>query len=84
MGKPVIAVANNPLKRDYLEGHPLRKYFEVVGNSDELVGLIKEKEGKKNEKDQKDRREKGNTWALGQTAEKLADVYEKLWNSKSA
>ncbi len=80
MGKPVIAVANNPLKEDYLEGHPLRKYFKVVGDAEELAreilhnGLYKGPAFGY----------KGRAFVLGQTAGKLADVYEELWNLKSA
>lgn len=96
LGKRIIAVADNPLKRDYLEGHPLRGYFKVVGSAEKLVGEITDKsykdykdykEREKGEKDQKDEKGEGkagegNTWALGQTAEKLGDEYEELWRIK--
>ena len=78
MRKRIIAVANNPLKRDYLEGHPMRKWFEVAGSSDELIGLITDK-NYKDYKDYKEDREKSRNWALRQTVGKLTDEYLKLW-----
>jgi len=76
MGKRVIAVANNPLKRDYLEGHPLRKYFRVVGSVEELIEETPRLGGESPLR--------AKLWALGQTSGKLVDVYEELWNSKLA
>jgi glycosyltransferase involved in cell wall biosynthesis len=78
MGKKIIAVANNPLKRDYLESHPLRRYFEVAENSNELANVI-------NKGPALPRQGRAlRAWARGQTAERLANVYEELWNSKLA
>ena len=79
MGKPVIAIANNPLKRDYLEGHPMRKYFRVAGNAEELAEELHNGLYKGPAFDYK-----GRAFASGQTAGKLADVYEELWNLKLA
>ncbi|MBI2309999.1 glycosyltransferase family 4 protein [Candidatus Collierbacteria bacterium] len=81
-GKSVIAVANNELKKDYLDGHPLRKYIKVVKNADELIRVIKglykgpalDSQGRA----LKDLRS-AYLWALKQTPEKLADAYESLW-----
>ncbi len=81
MGKPVIAIANNPLKRDYLEGHPMRRGFEVVGSSDELAEIITNK-NYKGYKGYKNNLSKTRAWARGQTAGKLAGEYEELWKLK--
>jgi glycosyltransferase involved in cell wall biosynthesis len=87
IGKPIIAIANSELKEDYLEGHPLRKYIKVVKNAEELVrtirglykGLALDFQGQALN-DLKSAR----VWAMGQTAEKLADVYEELWSIRLA
>ncbi len=76
MGKPIIAIANNPLKEDYLDGHPLRNYIEICKNSGELIGRIASFQPRK------DAILAAQRWALKQTPERLADVYEELWNLK--
>ena len=75
MGKPVIAIANNELKMDYLNCHPLRKWIKVVKNVDELYkGLTLASQGET-------LRGLGaaREWAIKQTPKKLADSYESLW-----
>ena len=75
MGKPIIAIANNELKMDYLNCHPLRKWIKVVKNVDELYkGLTLASQGET-------LRGLGaaREWAIKQTPKKLADSYESLW-----
>ena len=70
MGKPVIAIGNSELKEDYLNCHPLRKWMRVCKNSEELVGRIASLQLRK------DAIRAARDWAVGQTPERLADVYE--------
>jgi glycosyltransferase involved in cell wall biosynthesis len=84
MGKRIVAIANNPLKRDYLEGHPIRKYFEVVGDAEELAHEIIKRShpGIRQGDSFAQNLAKARKWARGQTAERLADEYEELWGIK--
>ncbi len=41
-GKPVLALYNNPLKKDYLLGFPLLKYIAVSDSVDEAVSKIED------------------------------------------
>ncbi|MBI5356151.1 glycosyltransferase family 4 protein [Candidatus Collierbacteria bacterium] len=80
MGKPIIAIANNPLKEDYLNCHPLRKYIKVVKNVEELIKIIRGlNKGLASPQQQGQALKNANRWATRQTAEKLADEYESLW-----
>lgn len=77
MGKPVIAIANNPLKWDYLNCYPMAERIKIVETADQLANLLRSDlailPGKF----------KGQTspalWVMKQTPEKLAELYLKLW-----
>lgn len=76
LGKPVIAITDNPLKKDYLKCHPMAGNFKTVETAEELLNLMRSDltlhpgnfKGRTSKK-----------WALEQTAEKLVELYLKLW-----
>ena len=83
MGKPIIAIANNELKMDYLTTHPLRKWIKVVKNAEELIEEIRGLYKGPTLLQQQDRTLKNaSRWAIRQTPERLADTYESLWGIK--
>lgn len=74
--RPVFAVFDNPLKRDYLQMSPFKKYIHISGNAEDLaskvLSCIEQKES--GEKTQQ-----GYEWARKQTWGKIAETYLKLW-----
>lgn len=75
--REVVAVYDNPVKRDYLLMSPFKKYVTVVRNSQEIERFVVSalKNGLQTEKIKR-----GNAWAKEQTWEKIADNYMRLWN----
>ena len=73
----VFAVYDNPLKEDYLKMSPMADKMIIVGSADEL--LEKVKEHLQQPQKEKELIEKAYQWAKKQTWEKVADLYEKLW-----
>lgn len=73
--RPIISIANNPLKSDYLRTHPLNRCITMTNSSDSLSEAIKTFS---HERAQNEIRY-AQGWALAQTPEKLADLYENLW-----
>jgi len=65
-GVPVIAHYNNAIKKDYLQTAPFAKYIQIFKNP---------KRAKFNFKFVGE----GQRWAKTQTWDKIADMYEKLW-----
>lgn len=68
-GIPVVAHYNNQIKFDYLNLAPFRKYISIFNNPRQAD--LKEAKVKE-----------GQIWARTQTWNKLADIYEKLWQKK--
>lgn len=76
--KLVMSTYDNPLKKDYLEMTPFAPYITVESDPEKLVEQIssflshpQEKEGIV---------EEGYAWVKTQTWERVAKLYEKLWN----
>lgn len=73
--KPIVSIATNPLKRDYLMTHPLASSVSIVSSSEELFNTICCFDVSK-------RRicmTEAQLWAIKQTHRKMADLYERLW-----
>lgn len=78
--KLVVAVYDNPLKKDYLLDSPFAR-FVLTGNngsdiSGELVRTLK------NNTELQKMCDEGFAWAQKQTWEKVVDIYLELWNKK--
>lgn len=67
-GVPVLAHYNNMIKKDYLLMAPFAEFIDVFNNVNEV--RLEYNWGKIS---------KGKEWAKSQTWQKLADIYEKLW-----
>lgn len=80
MKREVIAVYDNPIKKDYLQMSPFKKYISIAKNSDEIAEFVLN--SLENEQENSNKIEKGSVWASNQTWEKIVDVYRKLWNLK--
>lgn len=85
--KPIVAIANNPLKRDYLECHPMRKRIKIAETAEELKSLMRSDLLVGDQTSQADCHGPPEAalamtamkWARKQTPEKLAKLYMKLW-----
>ena len=72
MKKPVFAVYNNKIKKDYLTMTPFKKFISIEKNAEEIaIDLLKEID--------KEKIEEGYEWAIKQTWEKMASDYLRLW-----
>ncbi|OGH09850.1 MAG: hypothetical protein A2152_01845 [Candidatus Levybacteria bacterium RBG_16_35_6] len=70
--KPVFAVYNNKIKKDYLTMTPFKKFISIEKNAEEIaIDLLKEID--------KEKIEEGYEWAIKQTWEKMASDYLRLW-----
>lgn len=76
LARPVISIATNPLKRDYLSTHPLSRYFPICSSTAEVIEHVRRLAVSRS----RERIFAGQNWARKQTPEKLADLYESLWN----
>lgn len=85
IGKPIIAIANNELKMDYLNCHPLRKWIAVARNAEELTRIIRGLYKGPALREQQGRAlrdiENARDWAEKQTSEKLVREYENSWRN---
>jgi glycosyltransferase involved in cell wall biosynthesis len=71
LGKPLVAQYNTPIKKDYLEMHPLAREMVIVSSPEEVAaGYERALKLSRAELD------KAAAWAREQTWEKLADQYE--------
>lgn len=79
--REVIAVYDNPVKRDYLLMSPFKNYINIAKSRDEIAAFVLKsiKNGSNNEKIKA-----GYKWAKEQTWEKVANVYLSLWEKKSS
>ena len=66
--KPVIALYDNPLKKDYLNITPFKKWIETASGPDKLSYKISES-----------RIDSAYKWVQTQTWERLTEIYLKLW-----
>jgi len=78
-GKPVFAVYNNEIKKDYLLKTPFSKFITICKSADELTNELLNY-GKNPNKYNKITR-MGYEWAKTQTWEVMAKKYERLWGS---
>lgn len=69
-GVPVIAHYNNQIKYDYLALAPFAKWIKIVADPDQMAAAII---------DQQQLPAAAMTWAQHQTWQKLAALYEQLW-----
>lgn len=77
LGKAVISVFDNRLKGDYLKMSPYFKYIVVASNSNEVAQTILKVTQSLNSV--KDIVKSGKEWAIGESWEKVADLYLSLW-----
>lgn len=77
--REVVAVYDNPLKRDYLLLSPFRKFIFVARNDEEIANYVMR--SIQNGKDQGSL-EAGYQWAQKQTWEKVVATYLRLWDRK--
>jgi glycosyltransferase involved in cell wall biosynthesis len=73
---PVIAVYDNPLKKDYLEMTPFASYIAIAETVDDVVSVMKEMYLNPNRTQKMI--EAGSRWAEKQTWEAVTSVYLKL------
>lgn len=71
--KPVFAVYNNPLKRDYLKNAPFAKWITIRDSAKSLASEIKHLKRYNKEI------ELGYAWVTGQTWENLTKIYLRLY-----
>lgn len=76
--KMVIAIYDNPIKRDYLLLSPFKKYIKIAKNSEEAAGFVIDDLENKSKDDYIDL---GYRWAIKQTWEKVSESYLKLWKT---
>ncbi len=76
----VFSTFSNPLKKDYLTGHPCSEFFSINSSSDELFASIKSAVQKPTSTEKKLRL--AHQWTTKQTWKKLTDQYLKLWGIK--
>ncbi len=74
---PVIAVYDDPVKRDYLQMAPFADFIFIVRNENEIIQTIKEINLNPNRANKMV--EKGFEWASKQTWEEVVKVYLALW-----
>ncbi|MCL4382645.1 MAG: glycosyltransferase family 4 protein [Patescibacteria group bacterium] len=75
--KPVFAVYNNPLEKDYLGLTPFSRWIISEEDSEKLADKIKQ--SLSNPMIDKKNIEGGFNWAKDQTWEKMTNLYLKLW-----
>lgn len=78
MDKTVVAVYDNPIKKDYLLMSPFKKYVETFGTADEIADFIIKRLKEKN----KTNNDEAVVWAKSQTWEKVTNTYLSLWGLK--
>lgn len=79
LSRPIIAIATNPLKLDYLQTHPMFPYLKVAKTSQQIIEVIK----KFTVSDHRDAIGLAKRWSLAQTPQRLTDLYEKLWTNRT-
>jgi len=78
--RPVIAVYDNPIKKDYLIQTPFRKFIHIAKNSSDVVKQVEHILS--HEDSVKKQTEDGYHWAKSQSWEKVAETYLLLWQHK--
>ncbi len=78
--RPVIAVYDNPLKKDYLELTPFAKFITIVNSDNEIIAIIEKYLA--NPELEKKKVEQGFLWAKDQTWERVSDLYLQLWGKQ--
>lgn len=74
MGKPIIANYQTPIKHDYLDCHPLRANLNISSNPAEIASSFETVLGQLSASSSKINTSQD--WALGQSWNKLAELYE--------
>ena len=72
----VVAVHNDPLKKDYLYMHPESKHMLIAANGKDLA----DKFNSLSQMYENEYVEKAYVWARQQTWAKLADTYQRIWD----
>lgn len=75
--REVVAVYDNPIKRDYLIDSPFNKYVHIAKNSEEIAQIVIN--SLKNPKTGEKMTESGYLWAKKQTWENVTNTYLRLW-----
>lgn len=71
VGKPVVAFYGSPLKQDYLLETPFARWISAASTPRAIAAMLQRR--------LQNPPKAAAIWARGQTWEKLADVYERLW-----
>lgn len=74
--KPVVALYENDVKKDYLKMAPFAKWITISNDAEKVVGVVI-----KNEFNHKDAMQ-AYQWVKTQTWEKIGDIYKNLWTNK--
>ena len=74
--KEVVAVYDNPVKKDYLLMSPFRKYVYVAKNANQVEEQVLKI---LSDKTNKEKLEEGYLWARKNTWESVLDTYLRLW-----
>lgn len=75
----VIAVFDNPVKKDYLKMSPFASYADICSSPDEVAQQVLYY--LKHPQEQRKKVEKAYRWASQQTWEKVVKLYLKLWKA---
>ncbi|MDO8270208.1 MAG: glycosyltransferase family 4 protein [Candidatus Levybacteria bacterium] len=78
--REIVAVYDNPVKKDYLLLSPFKNYVFLAKNAKEIASTVEE--CIENSLYGKERVGKGYNWASKQTWEVVADAYLRLWMEK--
>ncbi len=77
--REVVAVYDNPVKKDYLNLSPFKKYIHIGSNSTEIADIVLNLLGRKMPTK---KLHEGAKWAQKQTWDKVLSVYLTLWEIK--
>lgn len=72
--REVIAVYDNPVKKDYLMKSPFKKYISIAKDEKEIANYVLKSLGRR-----KTDRNEGFLWAKEKTWDKIVDDYLRLW-----
>ncbi len=72
--KPVFAVYNNEIKRDYLQMTPFAKYISITGEAALVANAVLSYKEKKNLEVVR-----AYLWVKNETWEKMINLYLRLW-----
>lgn len=75
--REVIAVYDNPIKKDYLQQSPFKKYVSIARNGHEIADFVID--SIKNTEANRYKIKSGKVWAKSNSWEKVVATYQSLW-----